>query len=134
MPERPRELTRGCFPELDTPEARLGTIQLLEEEVHSTAQQRVLKYKTATIEKALGLWRLEVFPPTQEQVTCLGAVLKAGRYRSADSYLGLYKALSLRRGFKWDSLLQKNAAGRRYKLLARYRRPCQGPGPTVLKA
>ena len=41
------------------------------------------------------------------KVQALGSVLKVGRYKSAESYLSLYRAESERRGFVWSAAEQR---------------------------
>ena len=60
-----------------------------------------------TIGRALAMWSLPVFPPDREKVQALGVILKAGGYRSAESYLSLYKAEAERRGYVWTALEQR---------------------------
>ena len=74
------------------------------EDVHAPSQRHVVKAKLQTITRALALWKLEPFPPNVEKVHALGTVLKAGKYKSAESYLSLYKADAERRGFPWTAV------------------------------
>ena len=54
--------------------------------------------KLRTIKAAFAKWGLEAFPPTSMTVMALAATLKKGGYRSAESYLLLYRAECERRG------------------------------------
>ena len=45
-----------------------------------------------------------MFPPSVDKIHNLGTVLKAGKYRSAESYLALYKAECERHGFAWGTV------------------------------
>ena len=47
--------------------------------------------KWRTVVKALGMYDFTPFPPTSQKVLALGAVLKAGGYRSAETYLQAYR-------------------------------------------
>ena len=57
-----------------------------------------MEAKLRTIRRALAGWGLEPFPPSMWTLRALGATLKRGGYRSAASYMWLYKAESQRRG------------------------------------
>ena len=74
------------------------------EDIHAPSQRSVVKAKLATLERALAMCNLEMFPPTPFKIQSIGTVLKAGRYRSAETYLGIYKAEAERRGFGWSDL------------------------------
>ena len=110
MPDRPGgSNSAGSFPSLEGDEAKREAVVRLLDDVHAKSHQHVVRYKTDTIAKVLGLWGLEPYPPTQHKLVCLGAVLKAGKYRSAESYVGIYKSESQRKGFEWDHLLQRTS-------------------------
>ena len=51
-----------------------------------------------TIERALAKFGHEPFPPSVEKVMELGAVLKAGKYGSSETYLSIYRTQAERMG------------------------------------
>ena len=98
-----RQRGTGGLPELDAEGLREAQAKFVED-IHAPSQRPVVKAKLATISKALGMWDLEPYPPSAEKVQALGTVLKAGRYKSAETYLSLYKTEAERRGFVWTSV------------------------------
>ena len=68
------------------------------------SQRSVVKAKLATVEKAIRMGQVDAYPPTPQSIQVLGTVLKAGKYRSAETYLGVYKAEAERRGHRWSEL------------------------------
>ena len=63
--------------------------------------------KLRTVRRALSGWGLQPYPPTLMTIRALAATLKRGGYRSAASYLWLYKAESQRRGHSWDDAMDR---------------------------
>ena len=63
----------------------------LQRDVYAPSNQHVVKYRWRTIERALALFGHVPFPPSVQKVLALGAVLKHGKYKSADVYLSLFK-------------------------------------------
>ena len=88
----------GRLPELRSVAAREEAIGHLLRDVYAPSTRPSVEAKLRTIEKALAIYEHEFFPPTVEKIVALGAVLKAGQYRSGDAYLGLYKVTCERRG------------------------------------
>ena len=91
-------LSAGKLPELRSVAAREEAIGQLLRDVYAPSSRPPVEAKLRTIEKALAIYEHEFFPPTVEKIVSLGAVLKAGQYRSGDAYLGLYKVTCERRG------------------------------------
>ena len=89
---------RGRLPELATVAERAEALKELESEVHAASSKKAIEAKLKTIKAALAKWCLPLFPPTASSVRALGATLKKGGYRSAESYLSLYKSTCERQG------------------------------------
>ena len=58
--------------------------------------------KWKTITKFLNKFGLRPFPPRVDSVLALGAALRAGGYRSAQTYLSLYRTTAVRNGYDID--------------------------------
>jgi len=56
----------------------------------------------STIVRYLGKFGLQPLPPTVDKIVALAAALKAGSYRSAPTYLGVYKSVALRHGYEFS--------------------------------
>ena len=93
----------GAFPELSRQDLARAQGEYFQD-VHAPSQRHVVEAKLRTVKRALALWDLEPYPPTVEKVHAVGTVLKAGRYRSAESYLSIYKTECERQGFAWGPL------------------------------
>ena len=74
----------------------------LQRDMWSASGHDSMQVKWTTIVKALALWDMLPLPPTTEKFLALGAVLKAGGYRSAPAYLNLYRAHAERSGHSLD--------------------------------
>ena len=101
-PER-KERRRGALPDLSSQEDRDEALLHFREEVFAPTTRYVMEQKLKTVVAALGSWEMALLPPTLDKIHALGATLKAGRYRSAASYLTLYKGHSERAGFDLTS-------------------------------
>jgi hypothetical protein len=66
-----------------------------------------MEQKLKTIKAALAMWGHLPLPPTTDKIVSLGATLKAGGYRSAESYLVLYKGHAERAGYQFPCPLQR---------------------------
>ena len=78
----------GSFPDMTQEELDAAKIKFLDD-VHAPSHKHVVEAKLKTIQRALALWKSSAFPPDREKAQALGVVLKAGGYRSAESYLSL---------------------------------------------
>ena len=94
------------LPQLDDEGLRLAKEKFLED-VHAPSQRHVVRAKLQTVERAMEMWKLDPFPPSVEKIQALGAVLKAGRYKSSESYFAIYKAEAERRSFVWTPAEQR---------------------------
>ena len=79
------------------------------EDIHAPSSRSVVAAKLKTIEKALSMCEMTSFPPDFRKIQMLGTVLKAGRYKSAETYVTTYKAESERRGHQWGPIEQRAA-------------------------
>ena len=104
MVDRARQA--GGLPVLDKEGLEEAKAKFMDE-IHAPSQRPVLRAKLQTVEKALAMWQLTMYPPTVEKVHALGTVLKAGRYKSAESYLSVYKTEAERKGFTWTAVEQR---------------------------
>ena len=85
----------------------MDALELLERDSLAASSRGALEAKLRTLHRALVPWGITPFPPTRAVLRALGATLKRGGYRSAASYLYLYKTESQRRGFAWTDVLQR---------------------------
>jgi hypothetical protein len=102
-----KERRRGALPTLLTEEERSEALSAFQAEIWAPNTRRVMDYKLVTCTSALARWDLELFPPSLEKITALGATLKAGSYQTATSYLSLYRAHSERAGFQITGSFQR---------------------------
>ena len=82
---------------------RRSAVQDLTEDIYAATSQRSNFFKWKTIVDMLSKWNLSPLPPTREAVVALGAALKRGGYRSAESYLSLLKVRAERQGYGYDA-------------------------------
>ena len=94
-----RARERGHLPSLTSPHERDSALEELVDGFHAPSHKRAMKWKWATIEKALKNWGVPLFPPSRDSILALAASLKAGHYATADSYLYLYRTTCERRGW-----------------------------------
>ena len=83
---------------MDTEEARGAAMDAFVLGMHAASSTHVRQVKLTTVGRLLGLWGLTPYPLTVDKVKVLGAALKAGGYRTAESYLLLYRGEAVRRG------------------------------------
>ena len=93
-----REAGRGSVPDLASDEARLVAMEAYGRDVYAASSLHVRLAKLTTVGRLLKLWSLEPYPVTEAKVHALGASLKAGQYRTAESYLLLYRGEAGRLG------------------------------------
>ena len=72
-------------------EQREASLEELRKGFYAASSAPSVAAKWKTINKALGLFNLTPLPPSPQKVLALGAALKAGGYRSAESYLQAYR-------------------------------------------
>ena len=97
----------GALPRRMDEADQLAALDAFERDVLAHTTREAMAAKLRTIERALALWGLVPLPPSTRTLRALGATLKQGRYRSAASYLYIYKADAERQGFPWDPVLQR---------------------------
>ena len=96
-PDR-RSRRHGTLPLLTSPAARADALAEFHADVYSASSRASLGFKLRTVTRLFADWGVELCPPTVEKVYLLGTSLKAGGYRSADSYLSLYRSTCARHG------------------------------------
>ena len=97
----------GALPRWLSDEERLEALEAYERDALAASTREAVQAKLRTVHRALALWNLQPFPPTASALRALGATLKFGGYRSAASYLYLYKVEAQRLGFQWPDFLQR---------------------------
>ena len=90
--------TRGKFPILSTAAARAAAVAAVLKDTYAASSIAGVKSRRKFLRKALDQWEQTPFPPTIEKIVRVAAVLKYGKYRSASSYLGQYRADAEREG------------------------------------
>ena len=98
---------RGSLPALASEEERAAALAEFHSGVYAPTTRRAMEFKMITISAALRRWDFDLLPITAEKVIALGVTLKAGGYRSAVSYLTLYRGHSERAGFQITGELQR---------------------------
>ena len=68
-----------------------SAMDALVEDFYAASSAPSVAAKWKTVVKALALYDFTPFPPTPSKILALGAVLKAGGYRSAEAYLQSYR-------------------------------------------
>ena len=97
----------GMLPHWHNDDDRWLVLEALERDAHAASTRESMEAKLRTVHRALAGWGLVPFPPSLWTVRALGATLKRGGYRSAASYLWLYKAEAQRRGHSWPDYLHR---------------------------
>ena len=97
----------GALPRWSGPDDQLAALETLERDYYAASTVSAVKAKLRTISRALAGWSLQPFPPSLDTIRALAATLKRGGYRSAASYLWLYKVESQRRGYGWPDTHQR---------------------------
>ena len=86
---------------------RQAALDALDRDAHAPSTLHAMEAKLRTIGRALATWGLLPLPPSIFTIRALAASLKRGGYRSAASYIYLYKAECQRRGHNWHDVLQR---------------------------
>ena len=89
--------------DLADPEVQQVALAELRRDVFAPSHAPVVESKLKTVQKALALWQLELLPPSVASIEALAASLKWGGYRSAPSYLSIYKGYVERSGFHFGA-------------------------------
>ena len=84
--------------ELQDEEERRQVLLTLRADIYAPTTVRAMQAKSKTIRKILSFWGFQELPLTVEKILALSAGLKKGNYRSATSYLELYKGVAERAG------------------------------------
>ena len=82
---------RGTLPESMSSTEKEAAMKALVDDFYAASAGATAAAKWRTVVKALGMYDFTPFPPTSQKVLALGAVLKAGGYRSAETYLQAYR-------------------------------------------
>jgi hypothetical protein len=78
---------------------REAAVSSLVTDFYAASNSHVVEAKWRTITSAVKKWGLEPLPPTRDVLLALGAALKAGGYRSSETYLSLWKITAERNGY-----------------------------------
>ena len=95
--------SRGSLPTLDTARDRDAALEELERDFHAASSRKAVDMKMKTIKAALSKWGMDLFPPSAAKIRALAAALKRGGYRSAESYLLLYRTTCERQGVPYST-------------------------------
>ena len=106
-PGRQRRST-GQFPILNSEELRAAALAAVRAGCYALSSQPGVKSRRKFLRKALQLWQQVPFPPTVGKIERVAATLRYGKYRSASSYLGQYRADSEREGYTLDGPLNRS--------------------------
>ena len=68
---------RGALPALDSTEERAAAISEFSSGIYAPTTLRASQYKLSTISAALAKWQYDLLPPDVDNITALGAALKA---------------------------------------------------------
>ena len=81
---------RASLPSLTKSADRDRAVSCLITDFYAASNAPVMEAKWRTITLAVQKFGLEPLPPSREVVLALGAALKAGGYKSAETYLALW--------------------------------------------
>ena len=76
-------------------------------DMHAPSNRHVVNAKLNTVRNTLLLWHVPLFPPTVAKLNAIGVVLKAGKYKSAETYYSVYRGACERSGFAFDSTMTR---------------------------
>ena len=88
----------GSLPDLTSMASRAEAERALLDDVLAPSTRRAAEAKWRTVRRMVAHWGLEPLPVTHEVIIALGSALKAGGYRTAESYLGLLRSKAERAG------------------------------------
>ena len=92
-------MSKGSVPsELRDEEERRKALLALRTDIYAPTTATAMQAKQKTIRTILGFWDKQELPLTVDKILALAAGLKKGGYRSATSYLELYKGVAERSG------------------------------------
>ena len=97
----------GALPDWTDENDMARALAELDKDAYAASTHGPNASRIRTLFKALGAWGLTPFPPSLAKVRAYAATLKRGRYRSAASYLWIYKGEAERRGFAWSGVLHR---------------------------
>ena len=105
-PER-KAAARGALPALTSEAERSKALVDLEEGFYANSSRKAVAMKWRTIVAACGKFEVSPLPLTKDSIFALGAVLKAGHSRSAESYVSLLRSTAERNGQEIPSDLRR---------------------------
>ena len=103
-----RERTPAQLPRVLDDAARQEALSALDRDVLAVTTNRTHAARMRTIEVALSLWGLALWPLTPTSMKALASTLKQGGYASAHLYLMAYKIEAERRGQVISEALRRN--------------------------
>ena len=86
------------MPDLTTETSRAEALEQFRMSVYADSSRTTLSFKWRTVTRMFAAWGVEPFPPSPQKVALLGAAPRAGGYRSAPSYLSLFRTTAARHG------------------------------------
>jgi hypothetical protein len=122
---------RGALPALASSEERAAAIGGFSRDIYAPSTRRAAQHKLSMVAPALSKWQYDLLPPDVEKITALGAALKAGHNRSAESYLTLYRGHLERSGYTITGPFPEGLSRRSQVLSARFGRRGSGEGSST---
>ena len=95
------------MPALASEGERAEALRSFTEGIYAPTTAKASLHKLNTVTTALAKFGLALLPPDTEKVAALGAVLKAGGYRSAEAYFTTYRGHLERCGYTLDGPLTR---------------------------
>ena len=92
------------IPHVLSEDERAAALEKLDMDILAVTTQRTNAARLRTIEAALALWGIPMWPPTPVSFKALAATLKLGQYSSAATYFSAYRTAAERQGFLLDEL------------------------------
>ena len=96
--------------DLEDPATRELAVAELKDDIFAPSNKQVVAAKLKTVTKALAFWGFDLYPPTEEKIRALGAALKYCGYRSAPTYLSIYRVHAERAGHDLSGSLKRALA------------------------
>ena len=93
------------MPSLASEGERAEALKSFNEGIYAPTTARASLHKLTTVSTALAKFGFALLPPDTEKVAALGAVLKAGGYRSSEAYFTTYRGHLERAGYTLDGPL-----------------------------
>ena len=110
-----RPYARGAFERaramLESPSQRKAGVEKLRSEVYAATSRRTRISRIKTLRRLSAEAGVNLLPVTNAGMELLAAALKAGTYRSAAAYLGIWKQMHTKAGHPWTANLEATRIG-----------------------